>query len=213
MDERDDICKITEEDLRASLREVRTFVDVSAEDLRRIFQIAVKHARDRRAPRLTVKRTMTMEVVTVKRETDIRVAADLLTKHRISGMPVVDGNDVVVGVLSEADILALAGIKRGHGFKDILHRLLGEPAPVRTRTGTTAGEVMSAPPITTGPDADIREVAAVLDERRIKRLPVVDDGGRLIGVISRADIVRIMGREPDQGRKKTRRFAVGRRRK
>ncbi len=52
---------------------------------------------------------------------------------------------------------------------------------------------MSSPAITTGPDADIREVALTLDEKRIKRLPVVDEKGKLIGVISRADIVRTIG--------------------
>jgi CBS domain-containing protein len=54
---------------------------------------------------------------------------------------------------------------------------------------------MRSPAITTSPDSDIREVASILDERRIKRLPVVDDEGRLIGVISRADIIRILGRD------------------
>jgi CBS domain-containing protein len=55
--------------------------------------------------------------------------------------------------------------------------------------------MMSSPAITTTPDGDIREVAAVLDEKRIKRLPVVDEKGRLVGVISRADIIRILGQD------------------
>ncbi len=201
MEERDDVCNVSEADLRSALRDIRTYIDVTEEDLKKIYELAVRHARERRAQKITVRRAMTMEVVTVKRETDIQAAAELLTRHRISGMPVVDDDDHVVGVIGEADILALVGLKREHGFKDILRHMLGEPVPVRKRTGNTVGEVMSTPPITAGPDDDIKDVATIVDERRIKRLPVVDGEGKLIGVISRADIIRIMGRE-QQSRQK-----------
>jgi len=203
MEERDDVCNVTEGDLRAALKEIRTYIDVTEEDLKKIFEIAVRHAQERRMPKITVRRTMTMEVVSVKAGTDIRVAADLLTRHRISGMPVVDDEDHVIGVIGEADILAMAGLKREHGFKDILRHMLGEPVPVRKRVGNTVGEVMSSPPITARPDDDIKDVATILDERRIKRLPVVDGQGKLIGVISRADIIRIMGRETHSRQRKT----------
>jgi CBS domain-containing membrane protein len=202
MEERDDVCNVTEGDLRAALKDIRTYVDVTEEDLKKIFEIAVRHSAERRRPKITVRRTMTMEVVSVKPGTDIHVAADLLTRHRISGMPVVDDEDRVIGVIGEADILALAGLKREHGFKDILRHMLGEPVPARKKTGDTVGEVMSSPPITARPDDDIKDVATILDERRIKRLPVVDEEGKLIGVISRADIIRIMGRDAHAVHKK-----------
>ncbi len=201
MEEREDVCNVTESDLRAALKDIRTYIDVTEEDLKKIYEIAVRHARERRIQKITVRRAMTMEVVTVKRETDIQAAAELLTRHRISGMPVVDDDDRVVGVIGEADILALVGFKREHGFKDILRHMLGEPVPVRKKTGNTVGEVMSTPPITAGPDDDIRDVATIVDERRIKRLPVVDGQGKLVGVISRADIIRIMGHESASRRK------------
>ncbi len=197
MEERDDVCNVTEGDLRAALRDIRSYVDVTEEDLKKIFEIALRHARERRTtPQITVRRAMTMEVVTVKPSTDVHVAAELLTRNRISGMPVVDDTDRVVGVISEADILVLTGLKKEHGFKDILRHMMGEPVPIRTKTGNTVGDVMSTPPITALPDDDITDVASILDERRIKRLPVVDEQGKLIGIISRADIIRIMGREP-----------------
>ena len=86
-------------------------------------------------------------------------------------------------------------MKRGHTFKDILHNILGEPVPAR-KSGSKVEEVMSFPPITAKTDDDIGEVANILDERRIKRLPVVDDEGKLVGIISRADIVRAIGKRP-----------------
>jgi CBS-domain-containing membrane protein len=195
MTERSKECTLAAEDLRSALKELKGYVDVTEEDLLRIYDIAQRHARERKTPKIRVRRAMTMEVVTIKKQADIRTAAELLTKHRISGMPVVDENDHVIGVIGEADILALAGLKREHGFKDIVRHLLGEPVPVHRKAGNTVGEVMSTPAITTTPDGDIRDVAAILDERRIKRLPVVDEQGRIVGVISRADIIRILGQD------------------
>ena len=196
MDEPVKQCELTVEDLRAALKELKGFVDVTEEDLKSVYDLAQKHAQERRTPKIMVRRAMTMEVVSAKRETDIRVAADLLTKYRISGMPVIDDDDKVIGVIGEADILAVAGLKGEQGgFRNVLRHLLGEPVPVRKKSGGSVGEVMSSPAITTRPDADIREVAAILDERRIKRLPVVDEEGKLTGVISRADIIRILGQD------------------
>ncbi len=108
-------------------------------------------------------------------------------------MPVVDDGNRVIGVISEADVLALAGMKKEHTFKDVLRNILAEPVPAR-KTGNKVGDVMSFPPITAKADDDIGEVANILDERRIKRLPVVDGEGKLVGVIARADIVRAIGK-------------------
>jgi CBS-domain-containing membrane protein len=187
--------ELSDEDLREALRELKTYVDITEKDLQRIYALALRHARERLEAAIPVKDLMTKDVVTVKRNADIQEAARRLSGLSISGMPVVDDEGKVIGVISEADILSLAGLKKGHTFKDILRHLLGEPLPKRG-PGTTVGDVMRTPAITAGPDDDAREVAAVLDSRRIKRLPVVDHDGKLIGVISRADIVRAMGKKP-----------------
>ncbi len=194
MDECQKPQKISDEDLRDALKEMKTYVDITEEDLRRIYELALRHAQERLAAKIPARDVMTKDVVAVKRDADLHEAAKLLSEFRISGMPVVDEQYRVIGVISEADILALAGMKKGHTFKDVLRHLLGEPLPSR-KSGKSVGDVMSTPPITIGPDSDIREVAAVLDARRIKRLPVVDGEGKLIGVISRADIVRAMGKK------------------
>ncbi len=186
--------ELIDDDLREALKELKTYVDITEEDLRKIYTIALKHARRRLGETVLVKDIMTKDVVKVKRDTDIQEAARRLSGLRISGMPVVDEANKVIGVISEADILSLAGVKRGHTFKDILRHVLGEPLPGR-KNGNTVGDIMSSPAITTGPEGDIREVAVVLDERRIKRLPVVDTEGKLVGIISREDIVRAMGKE------------------
>ena len=186
-------CSVSEEDLRAALREMKTYVDVTEEDLKKIFEIALRHAQERMAARIPVRDVMTRSVVTIKRDADLHEAARILSENRISGMPVVDDNNRVIGVVSEADILILAGLKREHTFKDILRNILGEPVTAK-KGGDKVGDVMGFPPITSKADDDIGEVAKILDDRRIKRLPVVDDEGKLIGIISRADILKVIGK-------------------
>jgi CBS-domain-containing membrane protein len=193
MDEKKRDFDISEEDLRAALREIKTYVDITEADLKKIYTIALRHAQERISRSIPVNHVMTKDTIAIRTHADIHEAARLLSEHRISGLPVVDEEGVVVGVVTEADILSMTGMKEGHAFKDILRHLLGEPLPERKR-GSNVGEIMSSPAITTNPDADIRDVARILDEKRIKRLPVVDERNRLVGVISRADIVRAMRR-------------------
>ena len=194
MDPLKEECEISDEDLREALKEMRTYVDVTEEDLKKIYSIALRHARERLAQKIPVGDIMTKRVVTAKRNSDIHEVSALLSENRISGLPVVDEGNHVIGVVSEADILSMAGMEKGHTFKDILRHILGEPLPKR-KHGETVGEIMSSPAITTSAEADIREVAGILESKRIKRLPVVDGENRLLGIISRGDIVRAMSRK------------------
>jgi len=187
-------CRVSEDDLRAALREMRTYVDITEDDLKKIFEIALRHAQERVIFQMPVRDVMTRNVISITREADLHEAARLLSENRISGLPVVDERKRVIGVISESDILILAGMKREHTFRDIVRNVLGEPVPTR-KAGNKVEDVMNLPPITAKADDDVGEVAKILDERRIKRLPVVDDEGTLIGIISRADIVRAITRK------------------
>jgi CBS domain-containing protein len=109
-------------------------------------------------------------------------------------MPVVDEEKHLLGIVTEADILYSAGMKKSHNFKDVLRHVLGEPHP-KIRNGSKVEEIMTTQVITTSPDRDIIEVARILDEKRIKRLPVVNENNKLIGIISRANIVRYLGKQ------------------
>jgi CBS domain-containing membrane protein len=192
MDEITTNCQISDEDLRAALKEMKTYMDITEDDLKRIYAIALRHAEQRVAQRILVRDVMTRNVIKIREDADINEVTTLLSENRISGLPVVDGGDHVVGMITEADVLAMAGMKSGHAFKDVIRHLLGEPLS-GPKQSKRLRDVMTSPATTIGPGADIREVALTLDEKRIKRLPVVDEQHRLIGVISRADIVRAIG--------------------
>ena len=194
MDNLKEACEISDEDLREALKEMRTYVDVTEEDLKKIYSIALRHAKERLMQKIAVGEIMTNRVVTAKRNSDIHVVSLLLSENKVSGLPVVDEGNHVIGVVSEADILSMAGMERGHVFKDVLRHILGEPLPKR-KHGESVGDVMSSPAITTSAETDIREVATILEGKRIKRLPVVDKENKLLGIISRGDIVRAMSRK------------------
>jgi CBS domain-containing protein len=185
--------EVTPDDLRTALVELKGQVNVSEEDLMRVHARALDHARRRVRPGSSVADLMTKDVVTVKKTTTLDETARRLSGLRISGMPVVDDEDRVIGVIGELDIMMARQGRRRIGIRDLVRRITGEPVPKR-KEGNHVGDVMSEPPITIKKNADVLEAARILDARRIKRLPVVDDQGKLIGVISRADVVRGMSK-------------------
>jgi CBS domain-containing protein len=147
-----------------------------------------------------VRDIMTNLVVMLFPSDSIHDAAKRLTRNDISGAPVVE-NGKVVGIVSEADLIhaVMPPVERESGAS-ILDALLliGRKRPRAHGGATTVVDVMSPVVIQVSPDASIWTAAAMMDRRGIKRLPVVDDEDFLIGIVSRADIVRAMARSDDE---------------
>jgi len=139
---------------------------------------------------MKVRDVMTKDVVSIRPFATLKEAAELLVQHRISGLPVVDGDGRVVGVLSEGDILFRE--REAPEPKGLLARLLEvEPLDVKWKLEAhTAGAAMTAPPVTISPRKAVSEAASVMIDAGVNRLPVVDDEGRLLGIVTRADLVR-----------------------
>lgn len=148
----------------------------------------------------TVEDAMTRPVIAVRPMTPLKEVARLLVENGISGLPVVDGRGHVLGVISEGDLLVKAG-----GPQEVRHRrlswLLGDSAATKARltrlAATTAGGAMTVPAVTIEAASPIRAAAALMTERQVNRLPVVEDG-RLVGIVSRADLVRSFVRSDDE---------------
>ena len=138
---------------------------------------------------MRVQDVMTKGVISISKYEPIMQVADILTEKNISGLPVVDKDRRVLGIITQADILSMIGVSREHTFKDLLKHMLGEPLPVR-KMGDTVGDIMTSPALTIRPDASIAEAVKIMDERKIRRLTVVDDNGSLIGIVTRADILK-----------------------
>jgi CBS-domain-containing membrane protein len=184
--------EILPDDLRAALKAMHGYVDITEADLQEIYRLALDHARRRLQEEIRVGEVMTREVVSVQAGTDSHQAEALLFRHRVSGLPVVDADRRVVGVVSEKDFLYRLEDDELFTFMDRLKRYLHRHQLERKIHGDTVDELMTAPAITVTPDTPLGTVATLLVERGINRVPVVDADGRLQGIISRADLVRVL---------------------
>jgi CBS-domain-containing membrane protein len=142
-------------------------------------------------PPLQIRDVMTREVITATPTTPVAEIAALLTTHRISAVPIVDDNDRVLGVVSEADLLPRIPAKGR------LDRALRRRTAVARTRATHARDLMSSPPVTIGEHAPLAAAARQMQADNIRRLPVTDDAGRLRGIVSRTDLIRPLTR-PDE---------------
>lgn len=137
---------------------------------------------------MKVGAVMTREVTTVAPGATLREVAETLVGGRISGLPVVDDSGAVLGVVSEGDIV---GKEAGPGPEpSLLGRILHGTPPPSKLEARTAAEAMTSPAITVEENSEVAQAARLMTERGINRLPVVDEGGRLAGIVTRADLVR-----------------------
>jgi CBS domain-containing protein len=144
-----------------------------------------------------VRDVMTSElVVAVRRDTSFKEMAARLREYRVSAFPVIDENRRVIGVVSEADLLAKEALADEHGIPaavaGILHRKDHQKAE-----GLTAGDLMTHPAVTVRPEDSVEHAARLMYTLQVKRLPVVDAGGYLVGIVSRADLLTVFDR-PDE---------------
>jgi len=138
----------------------------------------------------TVQEIMTTRVIWVKKDATFREMAVALREHRVSAFPVVDDDHKVIGVVSEADLLTKEALDDEPGvLAGILHRK--DQAKAR---GVTAGDLMTATVVAVRPDDTVEHAAKLMYDRRVKRLPVTDTDGHLVGIISRADVLSIFDR-------------------
>lgn len=142
---------------------------------------------------MKVRELMTKDVVSVRQDTSLREAAAMLVEHRVSGLPVVRGTEVV-GVLSEADVVARTS---GGTTGGLLSWLFEPEIAERKVSAQTVGEAMSAPAVTIAATRPVHEAARRMITEGVNRLPVVEDG-KLVGILTRADIVRAFARSDDE---------------
>jgi CBS-domain-containing membrane protein len=134
-----------------------------------------------------VRDVMTRQPVTVHEDTGIKTAVRMLDQHSITAMPVVDSSGRLVGVLSEADVV-----------RDVVHpdvrsslRLQDDWPVAQPRV---VAEVMTRHPVTVHADTDLAHAVDIMTSTTVKSLPVVDDHGHVVGVVSRADVVHSVAR-------------------
>ncbi len=138
---------------------------------------------------------MSTDVLTVGPDESLKGAARMMLARGVSGLPVVDDDNTLIGIVTEADFVRQEAERSLHTRRRLLDAVFGD-SDTREH-GETVRDVMTASPLVVTADARIAEAARIMNERGVKRLPVVDREGTLIGIVSRADIVAAYVRPDD----------------
>jgi CBS domain-containing protein len=141
----------------------------------------------------TVADVMTTRVIAVKRSADYKEICGVLRRYRVSACPVINDAGKVVGVVSEADLLVKVADPNPPPGLIRLRWKLSEESKVNA---VTAEQLMTTPAISIQPDAPVAVAARIMQDRRVRRLPVVGPGGMLVGIVSRTDLLSVFER-PD----------------
>ena len=155
--------------------------------------------------KLTVRDIMTTNVVTVRADASFKEIAVRLREHRVSAFPVLDKDGTVIGVVSEADLLLKEALplseEEALSEEDALEGarpgILRQRAQEKARA-LTAADLMSRPAVTVGVEDSVEHAARLMYARGVKRVPVTDAAGRLVGIVSRADVLSVFGRGDEE---------------
>jgi CBS domain-containing protein len=137
---------------------------------------------------------MVRDVVTIKSDATVKEAIDLLTRHDISALPVIDDEGAVVGVLSESDLIRreeLATEKHRPWWLEAITPAATLAAEFAKSHGQRVDEVMSTQVVSATPEAPLSEIATLLERHRINRVPIIQDG-RLVGIVSRSNLIQAL---------------------
>ena len=144
--------------------------------------------------RLLVSDVMTSPVMAAREATPFKELARVMTERKVSALPVLNTDDHLVGIVSEADLLPKEEHRDDQPGRRVL-RFSRENASLTKAAGDTAGQVMTTSVATIYPEATVVEAAREMARRHVKRLPVVNGEGRLVGIVARADLLKTFLRE------------------
>ena len=141
-----------------------------------------------------VRNVMSTDIVTVRKDTPFKDVVRALSARDVSAAPVVDGERRVLGVVSEADLLIKQGTQEVEFTRSLASWWSGR-RNLRRAVATTAGDLMTTPAVTVTENATVAGAARLMTQHDVKRLPVVDDDGRLVGIVSRKDVLTVFLRK------------------
>lgn len=145
-----------------------------------------------------IKDIMTSDIVTVREDDTVEKCANLLITHNLSGLPVLDESGKVKGIVTEGDLIRRASRVKGPAALEVLGGIFYLESPKKfmddliKTMGNSAKDIMTKDVITVDPDKTVEEAATLLVQNKIKRLPVIDKEGNLIGIVSRKDIMNYL---------------------
>lgn len=172
-----------EEDLTAALKEMNGYIDVTGEDLEKIYSLAVLHSHQRRLGDIRLKDIMTREVITVTPDQPLEEIWKLLRNHHIRGVPVTDAARKIVGMVSIADFLKVADWRMCNTLVARMKLFVSH------KKINTAEQIMTTPVIVGHENMLMTEAFLLFAKNGINHLPLVDEKGELVGILTRLDLL------------------------
>lgn len=188
---------LSDEDIYEAMKKIPGYLDITAGDFKELYLLAYEHAEARLYNSLPVAEIMTREVITVLPATPLAEAAARMAGHHITGLPVVQEDGTVVGILSEQDFFRSMGDgSQASCMALIADSLVTGACPALCIRGRTAGDIMTAPVVTVSETALLPGVGKLMREKGINRVPVTDNQNRLLGILTRSDLMHAF---PERG--------------
>ena len=189
-----DKANLTAEDFQQAIQEMGTYIDVTVDDLMQIYQAAHKNAELRLAEQVLVRDVMTAEVSCVTADTPLRDAARQLLELRISGLPVVDANNKLVGVVTEADFLTAMGIPCHHPAHSVWQTLetMFHHTPDTSQIPEKVSDIMHTDVISIGEDNSLHDAIDSMKRHHVKRLVVSNPDNAVVGILTRSNLIQVL---------------------
>ena len=187
-----DYCRpvdISDDDIYDAMKEIPGYLDITPGDFKEVFRFAYQHAVERFSS-VKAGAAMVREVISVTRKTPLVQVAEAMARRGVSGVPVVEEGERVVGVISEKDFLTRMGEQDAKTFMGVVAECLkGKGCVAVPIRGQNAEDIMTSPAVTVNEETSIMEIANIFAEKNINRVPVINQQDRLVGIITRADVV------------------------
>ena len=181
---------ISEDDIYEAMKEIDGYLDITPGDFKALYGVAHRHAIARLTESVKAGDVMTRKVISVLKDTPLAEVADRMVQGGVSGVPVVDAQKVI-GVISEKDFVFEMGGKDLRSFMSVVaHCLKGKGCVASPMRHQKAKDIMTHPAVTVSQETPLSGVATIMAANNLNRVPVLDHGGKLAGIIARADIVQ-----------------------
>ena len=181
---------ISDDDVLTAMKEIGGYLDITFGDFKELYHVAGSHALKRLMLSVKARDIMTKKVISVNKRTPAKEIAELMARHNVSGVPVVD-DEHVIGIISENDFLSRMGKKEIKSFMNIIARCLEDrgclAVPIRNQK---AEDIMTSPVVTAREDTPVLDIVNLFSEKNINRVPILNQEMNLVGIVSRADALR-----------------------
>jgi CBS domain-containing membrane protein len=183
--------EFADQDILEAMKTIPGYLDITPADFKEVYLHAFQRAIDRLSRSVTARDIMTEAVVWVKPDTGIVEVAERMAEKGVSGVPVVDDEKGVMGIISEKNFLNRLSEGAPQNVMGVIARCLqAKKCLAQPLRGQTARDIMSAPAISLKADSTLKEITELFSGRGINRAPVLNAQGRLLGIVSRGDIIK-----------------------